>query len=63
MSHCSSYFQYHAGTIICSNKEKKEKGIQIGKDQFTLFLYAGDIILYIRPSNLHHTNARSNQQL
>lgn len=43
-------------------KEKKEKEIQIEKDEFTLSLYAEDIILYMRPSNLHHTNARSNQQ-
>lgn len=63
MSHCSSYFQYHAGRIICSNDERKKgKGIQIGKDEFTLSLYEEGIIWYMRPSNLHYTNARSNQQ-
>lgn len=63
MSHCSSHFQYNAGRIICSNNERKKgKGIQIGKDEFTLSVYEENIILYMRPSNLHYQNARSYQQ-
>lgn len=43
-------------------KEKKEKEIQIGKDEFTLSLYEENIMLFMRSSNLHYPNARSYQQ-
>ena len=41
--------------------EKEIKGIQIGKEEVKLSLFADDMILYIENSRLHQKITRANQ--
>ena len=50
------------GTAI--RAEKKEKGIQIGKEEVKLSLFADDMILYIEnPKDSYQKITRANQRI
>ena len=46
---------------IAIRTEKEIKGIQIGKEEVKLSLFADDMILYIENSRLHQKITRANQ--
>ena len=43
----TSIIQYSSGSSSYSNQRRKRKGIQIGKEEVNLALFADDMILYI----------------
>ena len=47
MSTLATIIQYYFGTPSHGNQRRKRKGIQIGKDDVKLSLFADDMILYI----------------
>ena len=47
MSTLATFIQHGFGSPIHSREEKEIKGIQIGKEEVKLSLFAGDMMLYI----------------
>ena len=47
MSTLANFIQHSFGSPVHGNQRKKEKEIQIGKEEVKLSLFADDMILYI----------------
>ena len=61
MSTLTTVIQHSFGSPSHDREEKEIKGIQTGKEEVKLSLFADDIILYIEKPKCHQKTTRANQ--